>query len=81
MYFGVLLFKDLKNTKNTFFFIVILFLHIECYSFVSAFWYLRSSKTLKIHVSRIVLYFPDVVYFQYICVETENVETENARFC
>ncbi len=47
LHFGVLLPKMGKNTHNKRFGYVALFLHIECYSCVLAFWYLWIWKTLN----------------------------------
>ncbi len=77
MQFGLLETKNVKTFKIHAFRNIVLFLNYECYSWVSAFWYLRNFsifrsfcvfalwflwnyKTLIIHVSRNVLFYPDI---------------------
>ncbi len=62
---------------------VVLFLHTYCYSCILAFWYIRSSKTLIIHVSRNALFISpyEVTSIHFGVLVGKNVKnTQNTRF-
>ncbi len=62
---------------------VVLFLHIYCYSCILAFWYIRNSKTLIIHVSRNALFISpyEVTFIHFGVLVGKNVKnTKNTRF-
>ncbi len=69
MHFCVLVSKNLKKTQNNTHFghtVLFLFIVIVIYLCVLAFWYLRSSKTIIIHVSCNVFSLPHLGYF--LCI-------------
>ncbi len=59
MHFAFFRRNKLKYTQNTRF-LVILFLHEECFTGVLAFWYVSSSKNIQKHL------FGNIVLFSYI---------------
>ncbi len=79
MHFGVVVPINVNKLKTHVFGNLVLFLHIECYSYVLTFWYLRSSKTLIIHFSRNLFSFSHIVYFACILAFFVRNELRNLK--
>ncbi len=79
MHFGVVVPIKVNKLKTHVFGNLVLFLHIECYSYVLTFWYLRSSKTLIIHFSRNLFSFSHIVYFACILAFFVRNELRNLK--
>ncbi len=80
---GVLVHKVKTLKKHVFFSNVFLGLYIECFSRDLLFRYIRSSKTLIIHMSDDILSFPNIEYFCIhfgVFVRKKLKNNQNPRF-